>query len=123
MEALIKRLEAAETGSVELDYLIREAFSEWRNIGGGWAAHKVTGERRCNHFDGADPVTTSVDAALALAERLFPGEFWVCEFGGSQNHVELKNARFIIEGSSASASLAVCIAVLKAKALGGDHAA
>jgi hypothetical protein len=55
MTDLIKRLEEAEAGSRELDTCI------------------------ANHFDTNDTphVTTSLDAALALAERVLPGARWM----------------------------------------------
>lgn len=120
LSALIARLEAAEVGGAELDYLIDEVFSEWKNIGGGWAAHKVTGARRNNHFDYPDSATTSLDAALALVERVLPGsEVWVgniegqweadCEPAGCERH-----ARYV-DHKGATPALALCIAILRAK--------
>ena len=121
MSALIARLEAAETGSAELDYLIDEALSEWRNIGGGFAVHKVTGERRRNSFDYTAPVTTSLDAALALAERVLPGCGWSVSMddrmGWYQSDIGKDHYLFAGEPSRSLArtpALALCIAILKA---------
>lgn len=113
MQELIARLEAAEAGGVELDYLIDEALSEWRNIGGGFAVHKVTGERRRSSFDYSAPVSTSLDAALALAERLGLDGFHTV-------YAALMNWKAHDPRGPASQTLplALCIAILKAKAQG-----
>lgn len=113
LSAIIARLEAAEVGSAELDYLIDEAFSEWKNIGGGWAAHKVTGARRNNHFDYPDSVTTSLDAALALAERVLGNGPCVLHRNGpiewGFTYVDDDTAY------AATPAISVCAAVLRAK--------
>lgn len=111
--SLIEKLEGAEVGSVELDALIyshlnctlipRRADYRPRRR---WPNGSVTHQRK---------VTTSLDAALALAERVLPGEIWVCEFGPSSSHVGLKNARFIIEESGNTPALALCAAILRAQ--------
>lgn len=125
MQALIARLEAAEAGSAELDYLIDEALSEWRNIGGGFAVHKVTGERRRNSFDCSAPVTTSLDAALALAERVLPGwQITLSTKGGEMPPwvqiypLPLEEDNYLDPEFAATPALALCIAILKAKAQG-----
>lgn len=130
MSALIARLEAVETGSAELDYLIDEALSEWRNIGGGFAVHKVTGERRRNSFDYSAPVTASLDAALALAERVLPGWVYQIDVQSDLSWVLAAPdwwAPALAQGPEArggqssvakTPALALCIAILKAKAQG-----
>lgn len=125
MSALIARLEAAETGGAELDYLIDEAFSEWRNIGGGWAVHKVTGERVTNSFSYPAPVTTSLDAALALAERALdqrgPININVCLAGSAQAQIYPTDpCGPHVQALAPTPALALCIAISKAKE-GGNH--
>lgn len=74
--ALVKRIEAGETGwqiNMDVDWL----FSDYVNIGGGWRQHKATGEReRYNYGAGSPPVSTSLDACTALVERVMPGAHW-----------------------------------------------
>lgn len=80
LSALIARLEAAEVGSRELDVAIARSL--------GWGVHNA---RRFGlwvvpfgEYDTCDPddmfelgeFTTSLDAALALAERVLPGWLW-----------------------------------------------
>ncbi|MFI8682050.1 hypothetical protein ACIGFJ_06755 [Brevundimonas diminuta] len=69
LSALIARLEAAEAGSRELDWRIAEAFDipePWKVAVRIWPPFM---ER--SKFDQAIPAfTTSLDAALALAERI-----------------------------------------------------
>lgn len=119
MKDLIARLEAEEVGNAELDYLIDEFFSDWKNIGGGWAAHKVTGERVKNSFSYPDSVTTSLDAALALADSVLP-DWWVELRRYSDGwYVKIaphsSKAADAFQGSQKPAPLALCIAILKAK--------
>lgn len=129
MMDLIARLEAAETGSAELDYLIDEALSEWRNIGGGFAVHKVTGERRRNSFDCSAPVTTSLDAALALAERVLSHTTFRIDFDerprvwafdkedcfGRRSAIGSRVRDWEAYADAPTSALALCIAILKAK--------
>lgn len=117
MKDLIARLEASEVGSAELDYLIDEALSEWRNIGGGFAAHKVTGERRRNSFDCSAPVTTSLDAALALAERagLQGSDIMHKAWSMMAKKHALHCRPYTGESYARDAALQACIAILKAK--------
>lgn len=83
MSDLIKALEEAEKGSLVLDGrvevairdvfaarsgLAREHWAKWRSNAAGFVSDGDT-------TYGSDPVTTSVDAALALASRVLPGWF------------------------------------------------
>lgn len=109
LSALIARLEAAEVGSRELDYAIKawlEPIDEF------WALRV------------AADWTTSLDSAIALAERVVPGaEIWIgridgqweadCEPVGCEKH-----SRFV-DHKGRTPALALCTAILRAKAQEG----
>lgn len=79
LSALIARLEAAEVGSRELDAAVYDQlFPRLTRDGkavagfpGRWPFHPGSA-----HDEEVLPVTTSLDAALALAERVLPGWLW-----------------------------------------------
>lgn len=101
---LITSLEQAGEGSRELDKLVALATTHPYGVDAA-------------DWDGFPAYTTSVDCALALAERVLPGWFislerysdgWyatVCDHSTSQR-------RF--QGSQKPAALALCLAILKA---------
>lgn len=94
MDDLIAKLEAAESGSRELDVAIWDAL-------GGWSVNNPPS------------YTTSLDAALALAERVLPG--WFLSLDTSGVHARLWiGERPSFAGLAATAPLALCIAILKA---------
>jgi len=125
-DSLISRLEAAEVGDRQSDSLIDRAL----NNRPPWAAKdttpltcwedgRVTMGPNGAGWD-APRYTTSLDAALALAERLFPNaEIYVgrhegqwdadCEPAGCD-----RSGRFV-DHKGATPALALCIAVLRAK--------
>lgn len=121
LSALIARLEAAEVGSRELDCEV-----------GLFARTDGKGEVS-NHFgtpcirDAAGPYaprpyTTSLDAALALAERTIQGDFfWSVHHNAVAVGQKLYRAEVIFSGcgwqsgASRSASLALVSAILRAK--------
>ena len=110
MTDLITRLEEAAQGSRELDVLIQNALRPHDNSV-WWMAQP--------------PVTTSLDAALALAERVLPGCL-VSLFlhGNATASVECKTAgRVKTEGLATTPALALCLAILKATRTSHDHAA
>lgn len=89
MSGLVEKLEAAEVGSRALDWAIAEMFGdvpehEVRKIGMGYGWNREPGrfalyrpkdsEGRSVEMWQAPQVTTSLDAALALAERVLPGD-------------------------------------------------
>lgn len=105
--SLIERLEAAEGGSRELDWSISDAFGE-------------------RHGGNVCPIyTTSLDAALALAERALPGYFWeiqICPYTTTvQGALESWNEGLAapdvggVYADARTPALALCIAILKAK--------
>ena len=118
--ALVQRLKGAGEGSRELDALL-------------WLACNLTGEIdikrtgrtevpawRCrlpgsvrNSWASPSPVTTSLDAALALAERLLPGwDFVIARAnGGLTIHAQLGSTEHHFANTPA---LALCIAILRA---------
>lgn len=101
---LIERLEAAEVGSRELDRELMALTYRWeqRHIGATcWDDYHGTCCPEAKHLDWVwiDPVdgawktnakdgyefTTSLDAALALAERVLPGKGWGALYSGLMN--------------------------------------
>lgn len=123
---LIARLEATEVGSRELD---RDIELE---IGGGWigADEDRVYRRDKNGFGYTQAFrtfTTSLDAALALAERVLPG-FGVVIDNGDPNHDSVGNrwcrarvwsnaplpdgSRFT--GGAKTLAMALCVAILRA---------
>ena len=114
MTDLIKRLEEAEEGSPFLD----------REI---WVALEFAGNRSpvC-----APEYTTSLDAAVALAERVLPGCLWTA---GSNTYDGAPNGQAEVflpvpsdfhdgcgEVTAATPALALCIAILKATDTGRE---
>jgi hypothetical protein len=112
-DSLISRLEAAEVGSRELDTQVAKAM--------GWTVHNA---RRnglwvipFGEYETCDPdamfrlgdFTTSLDAALALAERTAPGKGWERLYAG------LMNWRAHTPTGLQRLPLLVCAAILKAK--------
>lgn len=134
LSALIARLEAAEAGSRELDALVWKALNPRGEIaikGAGrpglvnWRC-RIPGATIANSWTNPGRYTTSLDAALALAERVLPGWY----FGVQQNRyvspdmpdnwsAYLSAPRALdqgdIEGEAPTPALALCIAILRAK--------
>ena len=109
MSALITRLEAAGAGSIELDVAIWDAM-------GGWSVSHPPA------------YSSSLDAALALAERVLPDWAWEIRLDRGGASVQTAPAWWM-EGLAApdeggvscdgkTPALALCIAILKAKAQG-----
>lgn len=109
--SLIERLEAAEVGSRELDAAIWYALIE-----------TCGGKPDRDMIDRWPAYTTSLDAALALAERVLPG----CCPGVSQNvhsgvwfswlgYSDEGVPRLYADAFGKTAAVSVCIAILKAK--------
>lgn len=124
MEDLIKRLEAAEVGSRELDLRVFEKFD------------LVDGERWSDadlEYALTDPDRTinpprlsqSLDAALALADRVLPGWAWMVRYwpedqgsgvAGWTAYVRETDRDLVDSGPVFSTpALALCIAILRAK--------
>lgn len=95
LRGMIEKLEGAAEGSRELDLAVYDAFGM---------------------FDDGPvdlpPVTTSIDAALALIERKLPGErweMWRSRAGDVGVNLDDRDTAF-----AASLPLALCIALLQA---------
>ena len=143
MEDLIRRLEAAGVGSRGLDSEIMALTYSWeqRHIGATcWDDHESTCCPGAKHIDWVwvDPTTdrwvtnsktgfeftASLDAALALAERVLPDYWWLvrsnegdtgffANLGLNGTNPNMGAKCFPV--FSASAPLALCIAILRAK--------
>lgn len=128
---LIARLEDAETGSRELDALVdallfggRSSKTFTNKTPGGslrrsYSAGTVFLNENPEHNGGnvctgyhrkAPTYTTSLDAALALAERVLPGDGWKMLYAG------LMNWRAHTPSGLQRLPLLVCAAILKASA-------
>lgn len=127
-EELIGRLETAEVGSRELDVLIWTVFDAAkieRDISrhkGTWprgASNDEKAARRASYLKASAPgFTTSLDAALALAERVLPG-WWpafakTSPVAWSADVYEPTSHASQSVGQAASGPLALCIAILRA---------
>lgn len=141
MSALIARLEAAEAGSRELDVAIRDALipdgaaNDFNFLTGFADRPETHGVMRVRIVE---EYTTSLGAALALAERVLPGyevsisqrkprhletcaEWWHASLFKITTGVVFDAGPGTISIKSATPALALCIAILKAKAQGeGD---
>ena len=122
---LVARLEVAEAGSLHFSWVVLLALgfkdiSDRRDAVNTWS--------RTGRLDDAftrDTVTTSLDAALALAERVLPG-LGAWDIGHAYNAEPPYQARLVVvrQGDpetfarAATPALALCIAILKATATG-----
>jgi hypothetical protein len=70
---LLERVKAASGPLAMIDWDIEEAFGDWENLGGARKRHKVTGEDRTGYIEPQGAYTASLDATLALVERVLPG--------------------------------------------------
>jgi len=126
---LVARLEGASEGSRELDALVWLRFNRPEYTGGvkalemrGWydgrghliletdAGEEVADDLPIGH------VTTSLDAALALAERVYP-DGWLDLYirGGKASAAQCFEGNRAYTATHASNPIAVCIAVLRAQ--------
>ncbi len=129
MMGLLERVEAAAAGSRELDKALMVLVPEpvkpldphWIYALGGTA---IPMEWVDNGYFDPWPVTASIDAALALVERMLPGATWTHDMdaeGRDGSHViglawrENETADWIIEEArAATVPLAVVAALLRA---------
>jgi hypothetical protein len=124
MTDLLARLEVAEAGSRELDAEICIALQY-----GGLNSEGGTNIRTDDEWEGdllyeigaeecccpIPEVTTSLDAALALAKRVYP-EGWLDLYihGGKASAAQCFEGNRAYTATHASSPIAVCIAILKA---------
>lgn len=136
MSALIARLEAAKEGGRELDGLVARAFG-WHRVeprhmrgkAGGWIAPQDfiglhgDGSPMLDSLHGTDihrdppRVTTSIDAALALSERVLPGYLVnLCQsLDRWDASLDSEDDVYAHGAHAKTGSLALCIAILRAK--------
>lgn len=114
---LIARLEAAEVGSRELDAYVECASHGWNLVGwnAGWYLAEVGGA--VQQMSPPLPCTTSLDAALALAERVLPGCRCIAErdhdgTGWACVRASEDSERFMTDAHTPA--LALCISILRA---------
>lgn len=123
MEDLIKRLEAVEVGGPALNVAVARAFGWYvpERLYAGW--HDPEG----NHVGLPPNFTTSLDAALALAERVLEGWLWdvttiTTAVGGLRKPLaavvrpdQPAGEEIKTWGYASTPALALCIAILRAK--------
>lgn len=123
LHLLIAKLERADGPNGSLDAEIMWTFSEWRNLGGWWREHKITGTRE--RFTYVEPAafTGSLDAAVALAFRCGLDPVSVSDMLDEAVHMrkiggdveEAKNARSMSSLYARSMCRVICLTVLAAR--------
>lgn len=129
MKDLIEKLEHAGVGSRELDALVSVALKLDCKPNLTDDLHSLRPIRKDDHcapgtywfvqrsgmsLRTSEPVTTSLDAALALAERLFPDWDWIIgrTNGGLTIHCQFGGKDYVFGNTPA---LALCAAVIRAQ--------
>lgn len=125
LSELRERLEKAEGPCRELDLAICEALNlvevEQDDIIGPHPVVKLPGKTYCT----AAPLTSSLDAAVALVER--QNRLWTMESGGAPSCVYIAQVCSggdypgWHEGASTTAALALCTALLRAMEADDDR--
>lgn len=114
---LIAKLSEATAGSRELSAEVVCAANGW-TLREWFSARDFIYIRSNGNpvYSGADdtaPVTTSVDAALALIEKRLPGWYWGAGPGTATLLDEKMPGMFRVDARGATAQLALCIALLR----------
>ena len=135
LTTLIERLEAAEVGNGELSALVMQSLVvpggavRQSPFNGAWCVYdglRLWEQRGGWHRPEGWPTTTSLDAALALAERVLPGWGWCIrtdDTGQCFANVFPKcpnTDRIYFDVYAATHPLALCIAILKATDTGRE---
>ena len=124
--SLIQKLEGAEVGSRELDahvWASVNGYELFEHDGAGWRYRMHPDDiMRHERTSYISPVTTSLDAALALAERLWPHVMW--RVGHDPDDGSFK-AQLVtaqkpgdppaVHTNAATPALTLCAAILRAK--------
>jgi hypothetical protein len=123
LAGLIERVEAAAGPDRELDSAVFAACGMHINPNppsfeyGRWPEETADGST----FYRIDRITASIDAALALVERVLPGIFWVIGQGKTNSVEKLFGCQLLFgteeiigSGESDHAPLAILLALLKA---------
>ena len=135
LAALITRLEKAKEGSWELDAEIAEHFGhkiEWKQANYVMTSYPVISWQAPDPYAGmrepCPQFTTNLSAAVALCERALPGWHWSIRkkstnpdfFEGLVTQAAWSYAADRFKASHDCAPLALCIAILRAKASAHD---
>lgn len=123
MSALIARLEAAEAGSRELDAAVWAASNGYELVrfdGAGWLYKMHADDIQRHERTGFIPgFSQSLDAALALADRVLPGQEYeittlynVARVTLNMNHGD-EGGPYYGSNDCCNVPLAICAAVLK----------
>lgn len=117
MRDLIERLEKADGPDRELDaklarHLAGDPVDHWFRLFGDWFTDRTI-----------PSYTSSIDAAVALVERVLPGAEWeVTNTGRRPGATVISYERRVREGAYASTpAIAICIALLRAKEARADE--
>lgn len=116
LKDLIAKCERATGGDRELDAAIATALDDWSEH---WEAEDLHSEPKL--FKDCDDYTSSIDAALALCERVLPGIWYVLAKGRLQASEPLFGCEMLFGSDEQIAiadgptqALAIVIATLKA---------
>lgn len=131
--SLIEKLEGAEGPSQELSarvihsVRVPDGSVEQSKINSRWCVYDKNGRLLENSSrngwwrESGWEVTESLDAALALAERLLPGVWWIAGRGKLRASEAEYGAQLMFgeepigQGEGATAGLALCAAILRAQ--------
>lgn len=127
LASLIERVEKAEAGSRELDAAVWAAangYELFEHDGAGWRYRMSPDDIMRHERTGyISPYTTSLDAALALAERVLPnigawdvGHAYDAEPSHYARLVLVRDGDPEVFGRAPTPALALVLAVLRAKA-------
>ena len=82
---ILNRLRSAESGSRELDVAIRTyevgATAEWQDYKQDYAFHR---DGSWVSIEPIEPASTSIDAALALVDKMLPDALWTIGHRGDE---------------------------------------
>ena len=119
---LLQSLPEAGEGSRDLDAKVWAAvngYELFEHDGAGWRYRMHPADIMRHERTGyISPFTTSLDAALALAERVLPGLGWGAVQGSGEQakaNVMPADADHGFVGTANTVPLAICIAILKAQ--------
>lgn len=132
LTALVKRVEEAPEGDMELDadiwlFGVKEGRIEWAQTRYTMEAYPVWVYPSTNHLSGfgKEPVprlTSSLDAAVAFVVRVRPGTEWAISmlYGHPQADVDM-NSDEPTTARAATPALALVLAALRALSAAGDE--
>lgn len=113
---LIDRLSKLDGPDREVDAEIDRAFG--LNVDVGALTGPWTDYPKPDHYRETSRYTASVDAAIALAERVLPGVLWGRDGSGTMYVLQKASEHLVYEARHTVTAIALCIALLRAKEAG-----